>query len=443
MSRLLIVEQGAPGFRQYIIKHLVELEYRLTLLTEFPSVWSQDLFEQIIHTRLRSWPHILQIVETEHARDPFQGVFCYNEGGVPLANLIARQLGLPAVSNFDGETFRYKDRMCVAWETAGVDIPRYRILHDRRDMYFLSSWKYPLVLKPAALMGSNGVIKVERFEELANKIRIPFDADLDLDFGGMIFSLSEVYGLPTTVLAEEYIAGPEYSAEGVTIDGQYILLGITKKFTVDEPFFDEAGHIFPALDIDASHYEVINKVLTKAHQALGICNAFTHAEFRMSDGRPVMMELGARMGGDHIPRLVDYALATDTVGLAARCACGQLQPEEVSLSSFSGHTAPHRIAAIFFISSPPEAYGAIFQGISVPSMEECEILETSLYFKVGDRITSPETWGDTRLGHIMFATADFNTAIEAMDSLAKHIDVAYEGAHKSSAGVSSRSAFGC
>ena len=53
---------------------------------------------------------------------------------MPIANDLARLLRLPAVSTHWGDAFRYKDRMRVAWEAAGLRVPRYRVLHRKTDL---------------------------------------------------------------------------------------------------------------------------------------------------------------------------------------------------------------------------------------------------------------------------------------------------------------------
>ncbi len=427
MPRLLVVEQGAPSFRRYILERLVGMGYRLTLLTAYPTVWGTELFEKVLRSRLTSWPRVAALATEEHERDPYSGVFCYNEGGVPLANDLAHLLGLPPVSRFQADAFRHKDRMRIAWEACGVDIPRYRILHRPTDLYSLKTWKFPVVLKPASLMGSNGVVKVDRYEDLPKRVHIPFNADLDLEFEGEIFSLSEVYGLANTVLAEEYVSGPEYSAEGVVIDGQYCLLGITKKYTVDEPYFDEIGHIFPGLDLTVEDFLKVKELLGRAHEALGLRNAFTHSEFRLSSRGPVLMEMGARMGGDHIPRLVDFALQTDTVSLAVRCATGELSLSEAHAAALDPSSPPRVVAAILFLSAPPESYGKVFRDLAAPPFPECEVKEVVTYLSAGDLIHEPLTWGDTRIGHVIFTAPTFDVALRTLQAnIGKVARVRYE-----------------
>src|SRR5699024_7184535 len=243
--RILLVEQGDPKIRRYVVDKLICNNYRLTLINELNAVWDKQKFDKVILTRLSNWPYIMENVIKEHETEKFEGVLCFNEGSIPLANKIAKLLNLPLISKYSGDSFRFKDRMRVAFESYGVISPDYKILNSRKEMYALKDWEYPLVLKPSALMGSLGVVKVNSYEELPKKINYPLCADFELNFDGEIYALSEMYSLPSTVLAEEYIDGKEYSVEGFVFQEEFYPIGITKKFIEKGPFFNEKGHIFP------------------------------------------------------------------------------------------------------------------------------------------------------------------------------------------------------
>lgn len=419
-ERLLVIEQGEPLAREYIPKTLKQLGYRTTLLNELPNVWGKEYYEKVILTRLRNWPYIAQTIQKEHQQDPFSGVFCYNEGAVPLANRLARLLKLPVISKYCSDAFRHKDRMRLVWESYGVRIPRYRILHQKKGVYALSGWQFPVILKPASQMGSHAVIRVESLEEAAARIDLPFAADLRLDFNGEIHSLNNIYGIHPTVLAEEYIDGDEFSAEGLVANGEYRLLGITKKYTLATgSYFDETAHLFPWNDFNPSTWEKIQFQLQLAHQALGIQSAFTHTEFKIRDEEPILIELGARLGGDHIPQLVDHALGIQTIALAARLACNRLALSELEPASNCG------VTGILFISAPPSSYGQIFERVKLRSDHGVNILEMKSYYSEGERIPVPLAWGDTRLGHIMFESNDEAAAQTDLRQLQRCVEVLY------------------
>lgn len=427
-ERLLVIEQGEPNAREYIPKTLQQLGYRLTLLNELPHVWGREYYEKIILTRLRNWPFISQTLQKEHLQNPFSGVFCYNEAAVPLANRLAKLLHLPVISKYHSDAFRHKDRMRLVWEACGIAIPKYHILHRKEDVYALSEWSFPLILKPASQMGSHAVILVQSLEEAAARIDIPFEADLHLDFRGEIYSLNEIYGIRPTVLAEEYISGDEFSAEGIVVNGEYRALGITRKYTLsDSLYFDETAHLFPWNDFDSSTWRNIQIQLRRAHQALGIQHAFTHTEFKIRNGEPVFIEMGARMAGDHIPQLVDHSLGVQTAELAARIACNRLSLSELDTLN------PSSITGILFISAPPASYGQVLKSIELQPGYTVNIIEMKTSYSEGDVIQTPLAWGDTRLGHILFEAANEASAQRGLQELQSRLEIVCQQTRESRA----------
>jgi biotin carboxylase len=400
---ILLVNQGDRASKRYIPRRLVTAGHRLDLLHWSPAVWDRQHFDRVMAVRFADWAGLAVAAAQAHDADPFDGVLCYDEATVPIANDLARLLRLPPISTYWGDAFRHKDRMRVAWEAAGLRVPRYRVLHGKTDLRPLATWRFPVVLKPAAMMGSRGVIKVDSFADLARCWHLPFDADEDMRIGDELWSMTELFGIPQTALAEEYIAGPEFSAEGVVVAGVYQLIGITGKSSGGAPYFDELGHVFPAVSLPAAAEQRIRAVLATAHQALGLGNGVTHTEFRIDDGGVCLMELNARIPGGHIPELVELVTGIDLVEAAARVACGALSVAELAGPSDGGRAA---CAAAVHLTAPEHCLGARFAAATVPEPRPARLVATHLYVQPGDLILPPRLSGATRLGSAVLAAGD-------------------------------------
>jgi len=392
---ILLVNQGDRAAKQYIPRRLSSAGYRLDLLHWSPAVWDRQHFGRVMAVRFADWAGLAAVAGRAHDGDPFDGVLCYDEATVPIANDLARLLRLPAVSTHWGDAFRHKDRMRVAWEAAGLRVPRYRVLHRKTDLRSLATWRFPVVLKPTAMMGSRGVIKVDSFADLAHCWHLPFDADEDMRIGDELWSMTELFDIPRAALAEEYVAGPEFSAEGVVVDGAYQLVGITGKSSGSAPYFDEIGHVFPAADLPALAEQRIRAVLEAAHRALGLRNGVTHTEFRVDEESVCLMELNARIPGGHIPELVELVTGIDLVGVAAQVACGALSVNELTGPAATRTSA---CAAAVHLTAPAHCLGARFRTAIVPEPRPARLLATHLHFRQGDLIQAPRLSGETRLG---------------------------------------------
>lgn len=397
---LLLVNQGDYGSKRFIPQRLAAAGHRVDLLHWSPAVWDRQHFDRVMAVRFADPAGLAAAAAQAHDADPFDGVLCYDEATVPIANELARLLGLPVVSTHWSEAFRHKDRMRVAWEAAGLRVPRYRVLYRKTDLRSLATWQYPVILKPASMMGSHGVVKVDDYDDLPHWWHVPFDADQDMRIGDELWSMAELFDIPQIALAEEYIAGPEYSAEGVVHDGAYHLVGITRKSSADAPYFDETGHVFPAPDVPSGAEQQIRVILHAAHRALGMRNCITHTEFRLDGAGVCLMELNARIPGGHITELVEAVTGIDLVSVAVRVACGALSPGD--LTGASPHGAPACAAAVH-LTAPRQCWGIRFNAAAVPDPHPARLLATHVYAQAGDRIPAPHSCGEVRLACAILA----------------------------------------
>lgn len=400
---ILLVNQGDRASKQYIPRRLSAAGHRLDLIHWSPAVWDRQRFGVVMAVRFADWEGLAATAARAHDADPFDGVLCYDEATVPIANDLARLLRRPVISAHWGDAFRHKDRMRVAWEAAGLRVPRYRVLQRKTDLRPLATWRFPVVLKPTAMMGSKGVIKVDRFADLARCWHLPFDADEDMRIGDELWSMAELFDIPPTALAEEYIDGPEFSAEGVVVRGAYHLVGITAKSSGDAPYFDEIGHQFPAARLPVRAEQQIRAVLAAAHRALGLCNGVTHTEFRVDDAGVCLMELNARIPGGHIPELVELVTGVDLVAAAAQVACGALPVDELAGPPAAGAAA---CAAVVHLTAPPHCLGARFAALRVPDPQPARLQATHLHIEPGDLIQAPRLSGATRLASAVLVADD-------------------------------------
>ena len=401
---ILLVNQGDRASKQYIPGRLSAAGHRLTLIHWSPAVWDRQHFGAVLAVRFADWEGLAATAVRAHAADPFDGVLCYDEATVPIANDLARLLRLPVISAHWGDAFRHKDRMRVAWEAAGLRVPRYRVLHRKTDLRPLATWRFPVVLKPTAMMGSRGVIKVDSFADLARCWHLPFDADEDMRIGDELWSMAELFDIPQAALAEECIGGPEFSAEGVVVQGVYHLVGITGKSSGEAPYFDEIGHRFPAASLPVLAEQGIGAVLAAAHRALGLRNGVTHTEFRVDDDGVCLMELNARIPGGHIPELVELVTGVDLVATAAQVACGTLSADELAQPPPAAVRAA--CAAVVHLTAPAHCLGTRFRAVSVPDPRPARLHATHLHIQPGDLIQAPRLSGETRLGSAILVADD-------------------------------------
>ena len=221
-------------------------------------------------------------------------------------NYVSRALGFPCNSERCELVTTDKYEMRKAFLASGLPVPKF--VEAGRDFSpdIVRDFSYPLIVKPTDRSGSRGIMKVESPQDLP-----------------LAVETSRTQAFSQRAIVEEFIEGPEYSAESISFRGQPHLLALTKKYTTEAPHFIETGHMEPS-DIPDRLHPSIWETLSKALDALGIEYGASHAEFRLQpDGSIRLIEIGARMGGDCIGSdLVRISTGMDFTRMVIDVACG-------------------------------------------------------------------------------------------------------------------------
>ena len=226
------------------------------------------------------------------------GVVPGGELAVPLADAVARRLDLTCHA---GSTERFRDKgvMRESLALGKVAQPRVISLVGPDDKIpLLREEELPVIIKPTDGAASFFVKKCESRKDVAEAI------------GGVrSHGRSNATGVAFSrrAIVEEFVEGREYSAEVVIRAGRIVLQFLHMKLLSQEPFFDEIGHV----TLPWSHLEVaggLDVFIDRIVRAMDLVNGVAHIEFRVDiNGRPRVIELGARVAGDMISELVELS----------------------------------------------------------------------------------------------------------------------------------------
>lgn len=216
-------------------------------------------------------------------------------------------LGLIGITEDTAYNATDKARMIKKFEKFNVPHPWYYVVacNDYKELKYKLS--FPCICKPIDNSASRGVIVINDERELKD---------------GMIYSSSN--GRSGTVLIEQLLVGSEISVEAFVIDGMTHILAITDKLTTGPPHFVEMGHSQPSKFRNLLEKEIL-KVSSKAISAMGIKNGPAHVEMMITNNGPVLIEIGARLGGDYITTdLVPLSTGIDMLAATIQLTCGEI-----------------------------------------------------------------------------------------------------------------------
>ena len=240
-------------------------------------------------------------------------------------NYVAKEMNLAGNTIECNKKSTNKYEMRKAFKDNGVPTLKFRKVTSTDQIDSLIDMKLPLIVKPTDRSGSRAVTKITNKKQLKGAIKRAIENSFE-----------------KAAIVEEFIEGKEYSAEGITFDGEHKFLTITQKATTGSPNFIEIGHYEPA-GISEETKERVYSELKKALTALEITNSATHSEFKIDDeGNIKIIEIGARMGGDCIGSdLVKISTGYDYLKMVIDVAMG-IKP------TFEKTSTP-KISAIKFI----------------------------------------------------------------------------------------------
>lgn len=309
---LLVVSAGAlRQYREYMFASLAT-EYELVLLDNRAQKWTEQYVQQQLVVDVLDFEKACCVVADSGLN--FAGVFCFDELRVWHAAVLARKLGLPGPDPEAVLACRDKKQTRLLLAKAGVLQPvSVAVASLGEAVRKAKRIAYPVVVKPRALMASEGVRLVKNSEELEAAFTHAIGLKPDV---GDLYN----YG---SVLIEQFVAGAEISVDGFVQNGVYHLLFVARKTVGFAPAFEEVAHTVAVNDTDLFANSALLHILQKTHAALGFEAGFTHVELRFGCDGPVVIEVNARLGGDLIPRVGYYATGIDAALVAAAVAVGR------------------------------------------------------------------------------------------------------------------------
>ncbi|AOR32338.1 hypothetical protein BFF78_15795 [Streptomyces fodineus] len=321
---LILVSPMGETTRGYLLQSVAK-EYRLWLFKEEEPTWERPYV--VGHTVVDT---LDARALTEAARQvPADGILCWDETRILPSALLAEALGLPAMPSGAVRTCRDKHATRRALTAAGASPVASASARDLAEARAAArDIGYPVVVKPRALVGSNGTTFVTDEDHLARV----FDSVATRSMP----EVRERFAAP--VVVEEYLDGPEISVDSLCWDGVVTPLFVARKHLGYPPYFEEVGHTVDAADPLLTDPE-LGAALTAVHAAVGLGRAWTHTEWRLTRGGPRLVEINARSGGDLIPYLGRLVTGVDAGLVAASLALGvrpsaQVRPQGAAAVRF-------------------------------------------------------------------------------------------------------------
>jgi biotin carboxylase len=229
------------------------------------------------------------------------GILALGDRQTATAAHAARLLGLRYNSPESVENCRSKLRQRQVLRAAGLPVPQFfdfasggmqtqpaQVPVSEAMESALARAKFPCVLKPLRLSAGQGVIRVNNADECRAAV-------------GRIAKLLASAEVQVTrepeldrILVESYIPGAEVALEGLLVVGELRVLALfDKPDPLEGPYFEESIYTTPSR-LPSDMKARISDCAQRTVRALGLSEGPVHAEFRVNDAGPWVLEASPR-----------------------------------------------------------------------------------------------------------------------------------------------------
>jgi biotin carboxylase len=255
-------------------------------------------------------PQVLQALDR-----PVDAVLAADDHGLALAAQLRAALGLPGNPPEAVATLADKLRFRQLQQEIGLPHPAFASV-GADDLGAAVTIGFPMVVKARRLTGSRGVLRADDIGQLAQALqqvqRIQSHAQRDAG----------------ELLVEAFIPGVEVALDGVLEQGRLRVLAVfDKPDPLDGPAFEETLLVTPSR-LPAAMQNELARVVEQACVSAGVNEGVIHAEARINESGPWLLEIAPRGIGGLCGRVLDTTLGMGSAEIVLRHAVGLPLPEQ-------------------------------------------------------------------------------------------------------------------
>ncbi|HET9893339.1 MAG TPA: ATP-grasp domain-containing protein [Streptosporangiaceae bacterium] len=306
---------AAAGRRQTVVcvagRHVLDVMSAMgirTILLDEEIPWDVTCAVDLpVEVDLTDWPACEHVLRRLLARTGLSvdAVVSLRDSHVPLAGFLAARLGAKGMSLSAALNCNDKARMRRALDGAGIANPRFALALEPKEAERLGeAVGFPLVLKRTRGAGGGAVRLCQGQQALIAAI-----ADLTANTG------------PAELLAEQYLTGPEYAVQTVTLAGVTEILSVLRARIGPPPRFAETGYDCPA-GLSPHQGAEIDNLVRAALSAVGLDHGVAHVQVRYTSDGPRIVEINPRPPGGVLAHVTHVVSGVDMVRAGVEAALG-------------------------------------------------------------------------------------------------------------------------
>ena len=290
--------------------------------------------------------------------------------GVVSASYVQNKMGLPSFGPFESiEILQNKDKFRMFLAKNGFNVPQAKSFNSiEAAMQEIYWYPWPVIVKPTDSAGSKGVTRVDKPDDLKPALEYAME-----------------HSISGNIIVEEFIekVGCSSDTDSMSVDGKLVFTSFSaQRFDDDAPNpYTPAAYSWPST-FTKKQEEYLTSEIQRLITLLGLKTVVYNIETRIgTNGKPYIMELTPRGGGNRLCEMLRYATGVDMITAITRAMVGDQFLEPIEQKNYNGHWAE-------IILHADES--GLFDHIEICKDLPAEIVEEDLWVEKGDQVVSFE-----------------------------------------------------
>ena len=290
--------------------------------------------------------------------------------GVVAASYVQNKMGLPSFGPFESvEILQNKDKFRMFLAKNGFNVPQAKGFDSVEAAMEESYWyPWPVIVKPTDAAGSKGVTRVDRKEDLKPALEYAME-----------------HSISGHIIVEEFIdkQGCSSDTDSMSVDGKLVFTSFcAQRFDLNATNpYTPAAYSWPST-FTKEQEDYLTSEIQRLITLLNLKTVVYNIEVRVApNGKPYIMELTPRGGGNRLCEMLRYATGVDMITAITRAMVGDPILEPIEQKPYNGHWAEVILHA---------DKSGIYDHLEISKDLPAEVVEEDLWVKQGDMVESFE-----------------------------------------------------
>lgn len=286
--------------------------------------------------------------------------------GVVAASYVQNKMGLPSFGPFESvEILQNKDKFRAFLAKNGFNVPQAKgfdsVEAAMQEIYW---YPWPVIVKPTDAAGSKGVTRVDKAEDLKSALEYAME-----------------HSISGHIIVEEFIdkQGCSSDTDSFSEDGKLKFVSFcAQRFDAEATNpYTPAAYSWPST-FTKEQEQYLTSEIQRLITLLNLKTCVYNIEVRVApNGKPYIMELTPRGGGNRLCEMLRYATGVDMITAITRAMVGDPILESIEQKPYNGHWAEIILHA---------DNDGVFDHLEISKELPAEIVEEDLWVVKGDKV---------------------------------------------------------